>query len=327
MALSISQTFATTLFHQSDDIADVVFKNNALLAKLKKKGRIKKHSGGYELRKPVMYNQTGNGKWYSGLETLSTNITDDLTAYVYEYKQRAESIGVTGREKRANKGNKYQLIDLMDMKMEVGISRLKNAIAESIHGDGTGSSGKEFDGIQKHISTTPSTGVIGGIDRSSYSWARNVARGTTAALTSATIQSELAALIVQLVRGGDSPDLAVADNTAWTKLHDSFTAIQRIQNASEKGMAGFRSLNYMGVDCVLDGGYGDLAADDEVRVMTTDYWSLDFHEDGYFKPISPEDRSPVNQDAEFTILLAEGNLCCSAHPFQGVLYDNSEIGG
>lgn len=317
MALDISQTIATTLFLQSDDTADVILKNNALLAKLKEKGRIKKHSGGYELRKPVMYNQTGNGKWFAGLESLDTTISDDATAYVYEVRQRAEVIGISGREKRANKGNKTQLIDLIDLKIEAGVSRLKNAISESIHGDGTGSSGKEFDGIQKHLSTSPSSGTIGGIDRSTYTWARNVA--SSAALTSANIQSELASLIVQLTRGGDSPDLAVTDNTGWVKLHDSFTAIQRVQDAKSKGMVGFRTLNFMGIDFVLDGGYGDLAADDEFRVFTTDYFTLDMHEDGYFKPINPDKRAPVNQDAEYTILLAEGNLCCSAHPFQGVL--------
>ena len=318
MALDISQTIATTLFLQSDDTADVILKNNALLARLQEKGRVKKHSGGYELRKPVMFNQTGNGKWYSGLESLDTTIADDTTAYVYALKQRAEVIGVSGREKRANKGNKTQLIDLIDMKIDAGVSRLKNAVSSSIHSDGTGSSGKEFDGIQKHISTSPSSGTVGGIDRSSYTWARNISYAP-GGLSAANIQGYLATLIVQLTRGGDSPDLGVADNATWVLLHNSFTAIQRIQDAKTKGMAGFRSLNYMGIDVVLDGGYGDAAATNELRVFTTDYFSLDMHEDGFFKPVNPEKRAPVNQDAEYTILLAEGNLCCSAHPFQGVL--------
>lgn len=323
MALTISQTVATTLFHQSDEIADAVLENNALMKRLKDKGRVKKHSGGYELRKPVLYNATGNGKWFSGLETLNTSISDDVTTYQYDYKQRAEVVGISGRDKRANKGSKTQLIDLIDMKIEVAVSRLKNAISTSIHSDGTGSSSKEFDGIQKHISTTPSSNSIGGISRSTYTWARNVARGSTVALDASTIQSELAALIVQLCRGADKPDLGVTDNTGWAYLHDSFTAIQRISDAKTKGMAGFQSLNYMGIDFVLDGGYGDQAAENEFRVLNTDYIDLDFHEDGYFKPVSPDKRAPVNQDAEFTILLAEGNLCFSLHPLQGVLYDNS----
>jgi len=316
MALDISQTLATTLFLQADETADVIMKNIALFDRLKTKGRVKQHSGGYELRKPVMYNQAGNGKWYSGLEALNTTITDDATAYVYDLKSRSEVIGIAGREKRANKGNKTQLIDLLDMKIEAGIARLKNAIAESAHGDGTGSSGKEFDGIQKHVSTTPSSGLIGGIDRAVYTWAQN--QTVSGGFTSSTVQSKLASLLVKCVRGADSPDLGVADNASWTKLHDSFTAIQRLTDGS-KGKAGFKTLSFMGVDIVLDGGYGDLAANNEIRLFTTDYITLDFHEDGYFKPINPEKRAPVNQDAEYTILLAEGNLCFSAHPFHGVL--------
>ena len=85
-------------------------------------------------------------------------------------------------------------------------------------------------------------------------------------------------------------------------------------------MAGFQNINFMGIDFVLDGGYGDLAAEDEFRILNTDYWSLDVHEDGNFKPIDPKKRAPVNQDAEYQIMLFEGALCNSAPPFNGVLY-------
>jgi len=321
MALSISQAIATTLFNQADDNTDLILQNNAVTRRLKEKeGRYKTHSGGYELRKPVMYNQTGNGAWFEGLDPLNTTITDDTTAFVFQWKSAAEVVGVSGREKRANKGSKHQLIDLIDMKIDAALARMKNRVSTSVHGDGTGSSGKELVGLQAAVSTSASTGSYGGISRVDYTWARNIARAVSGGITVSNVQQELAALIVQLIRGSDRPDLGVADNTAWVKLHNSMTAIQRIQAEGKNGMSGFQNISFMGIDFVLDGGYGDLAADDEFRILNTDYWSLDVHEDGNFKPIDPKKRAPVNQDAEYQIMLFEGALCNSAPPFNGVLY-------
>jgi hypothetical protein len=55
---NIEEALVATLWDQSDNISDEITNHHPVLATLDKKGNIRKISGGYELRKPVMYNQS-----------------------------------------------------------------------------------------------------------------------------------------------------------------------------------------------------------------------------------------------------------------------------
>lgn len=316
-----SQVLTATLFEQSKKVADAITKNNAVMRKLDEKGKIKKVSGGYEFREPVMFQDSG-AQFFSGLETLDTSISDDMTYAEYDVKQLAEVIGISGRDYRANKSSKHQLIDLLATKIEAGQARLKNAVVSSIYSDGTAQGGKELTGLQALVSKTPTTGTVAGIDRSANTFWRNAIKDIGAASSSANVQSALVDLITQTQRGGDRPDMAVADNAFWTSLHDSMTSIQRIVDEKKSGFAGFQSLVFMGIPVILDGGVGNQAAQnsesDLCYVLNCDYLCLKVHPDAYFTPLGK--REPINQDGMFEILLFEGNLCMSNAELQGVVF-------
>jgi hypothetical protein len=111
------------------------------------------------------------------------------------------------------------------------------------------------------------------------------------------------------------------DRTAWKFLHSSLTAIQRIQLPAKKAVAGFRSLSYDGCDFVFDGGFGSTVLEtNSCRLMNTKYWTFDMVRGADFKPLAPEMTRPIDQDAFFTVILVEGNLCCSAPALQAVIY-------
>jgi hypothetical protein len=118
--------------------------------------------------------------------------------------------------------------------------------------------------------------------------------------------------------------MGVCDRTAWKFLHSSLTAIQRIQAPRKKGDAGFRLISYDGVDFVFDGGYegttGQVLETNSCRLLNTDYFSFDMVRDADFKPLTPDMQRPVDQDAMFSIIVLEANLCCSAPPLQAVIY-------
>ena len=61
---NIQEALVATLFDQSDAIADVVLHHNPVLSALEEKGNVERKSGGYEFRKPVMYNDSAVGSWY-----------------------------------------------------------------------------------------------------------------------------------------------------------------------------------------------------------------------------------------------------------------------
>lgn len=315
---NLEEAIVTTLFDQSDAIADEILHHNPLMASLDEQGLIRKFSGGYELRKPIMYNDDAQGGFYSGFSSFNLNAIDDATAFRFAIKQVYEPVAISGRERRANR-DQAQLLDLAEMKMKASIARLKNTVSTSLRGDGTGSSGLEFDGIKKAVSTSPSSGTYGTIDRVSNLWARNVAQQTT--LTAANVQETVTDTISRIVRGDEQPELGLCDRTSWKFLHSSLTAIQRIQLPTKKAVAGFRVLSYDGCDFVFDGGYGSSVLEtNSIRLLNTKYWTFDMVRGADFKPLSPEMARPVDQDAFFTVIIVEGNLCCSAPALQAVIY-------
>jgi hypothetical protein len=315
---NLEEAIVATLFDQSDSIADTVLRHNPLLSALDDQGLIRKISGGYELRKPVMYNDNAVGEFYQGFDSFNLNAIDDLTAFRFAIKQVYEPVAISGRERRANR-DEAQLLDLAESKMQAAISRLKNTVSTSLRGDGTAFGGLEFDGIKKAVSTSPSSGTYGTIDRGTNLWARNYAVNVT--LAAANVQENITDVISRLTRGDEQPDLGLMDRTAWKYLHSSLTAIQRIQLPAKKAVAGFRVLNYDGCDFVFDGGFGGQVLEtNSCRLLNTKYWTFDMVRGADFKPLAPTMDRPVDQDAFFTVILVEGNLCCSAPALQGVIY-------
>ena len=315
---NLEEAVVATLFDQSDAIADEVLHHNPLLAALQDQGLVRRFSGGYELRKPIMYNDAAVGGFYSGFSSFNLDAIDDFTAFKFAIKQAYEPVAISGRDRRANRDD-AQLLDLVETKIQAAIARLKNTVGTSIRGDGTGSGGLEFDGIQKAVSTSPSSGTYGGIDRSANVFARNYAKNVT--LTALNVQEEVTDAISRVTRGDEMPDLGLMERTAWKFLHNSLTAIQRIQAPTKKAVAGFRALEYDGCSFVFDGGYGSAVLEsNSCRLLNTKYWTMDMVRGADFKPLAPDMARPVDQDAFFTVIIVEGNLCCSAPALQAVIY-------
>ena len=72
---------------------------------------------------------------------------------------------------------------------------------------------------------------------------------------------------------------------------------------------------------MFDGGFGSTVLEtNSCRLMNTKYWTFDMVRGADFKPLAPEMTRPIDQDAFFTVILVEGNLCCSAPALQAVIY-------
>lgn len=312
---TLEEAVVTTLFDQSDEISDEITHHNPAMMVLEEEDNIRKFSGGYEIRKPVMYNGTAVGGFYAGYSSFNLDAIDDTTAFRFAIKQVYEPVAISGREKRANR-DEEMLLDLAEMKIKAARARLKNTFSTSLRGDGTAFGGLEFDGFKKMIASSPSAGTYGQITRSGNTWAQNTAITVSGGLNAANVQDQVTDAISQVTRGDDAPTLGLCDRTAWRNLHGSLTAIQRIQLPTKKAIAGFRSLAYDGCDFVFDGGYGSSVLEaNSIRLVTTKYLSFDMVRGADFKPLAPEMARPVDQDAFFTVIICEGNLTHSAPVF------------
>jgi hypothetical protein len=282
------------------------------------KGNVKTFSGGNVILQELSFRDNGNAGYYSGYDLLPVSAQDVISAAEYQIKQVAVPVVISGLEILQNSG-KEKMIDLMDARMDVAESSMKNLIANGIYSDGTGSGGKQITGLNAAVAVTPTT-TYGGIDPSTWTFWKNIVTDTSG-ITASTIQASWNSLYAQLVRGNDKPDLVVVDNTTWSLYLNSLQAQQRFADV-KKGEAGFDSLKFIGADVILDGGVDGNCPANTAFFLNTKYIHWRPHADRNMVPLSPNKRYAVNQDAEVQILAWAGNLTTSGRKFQG-RWDNN----
>jgi len=314
---NVSDILATTIENRSKTVADNVSKNNALLSRLSEKGKIKTFSGGRNIFQELTFAENGNAGYYSGYEVLPTAVADVITAAEFDIKQAAVPVTISGLEQLQNSGRE-QMIDLMETRLSVGETSLANLLAGGLYSDGTGSSGKQIDGLNAAVPTDPTTGTYGGINRATWTFWRSVISDQTAAngLDSTKIQGYWNALWAQLVRGMERPDLIISDATVWAAYVASLQAQQRF-TSPEVGNLGFPSIKFMDADVVLDGGIGGFCPAGTAFFLNCDYLHYRPHSNRNMVPLSPNRRYATNQDAEVQIIGWAGNLTSSGSQFQG----------
>ena len=320
---AISDIIATTIQSRTKVIADNVTKNNAALMWMSKRGNIKTVSGGNTIMQELSFAANGNAGFYSGYETLPIAAQDVISAAEYQWKQAACPVTISGLEQLMNSGPE-RMIDLLESRINVAEASMANLVAISLYSDGTGSGGKEIDGLAKQVATDPTTGTVGGIDRATWTfWRNKIFKATTtggAATTSANITDYFNALWASLVRGNDRPDLILLDNAYWSFFVSSLQNQQRF-TSSESATRGFMALKYMDADVVLDGGIGGGLPVKTGYFLNTKYIHYRPHSSRNMVSLNPNKRYSVNQDAEVQILAWAGNLTMSGAMFQGKLFE------
>ena len=335
---SVTDIISTTIQSRSRDLADNFTNNNALLRRLQSKGNVKPVSGGNVILQEISYTDstTINANSYSGYEVLNIAPNSPISAAQFDFKQYAAAVTMSGLEMLQNSG-KEALIDLLESRIAIAEGQLPNRIDYDLYQDGTGNSSKNVTGLGLAVPDTPTSGTYGGISRSSFSFWQSVSySGTTnggAAVSASNIQAYMTALAIRLVRGRDTPDLWIADNTYYQYYVNSLQAIQRINSETGSGTAGagFPSLKFYGggisADVVLGGGVSGAvsssvtssgATSAHMWALNTNYLFLRPHRDRNFVPIGGE-RQSVNQDAIVKLIGWAGNLTCSNSSLQGVL--------
>jgi hypothetical protein len=316
---NLSELITSTLRNRTGKLADSVTDNNAILYRLKQKGRIKPASGGRTIVQELEYTENTNFMWYSGYDTLSTAVQDVFTAAEFDWKQCAVAVTISGLEQLQNSG-KEKIIDILDARISNAEKTMSNQISAGMYANGTGSSGKEIGGLQLLVADTNNSGTVGGINRATWSFWQNVSRDSSNAsvtLSATTIQSEMNIMYLNLARGKDHPDLIITDNTLYRYYLESLQTIQRVTN-SEMASAGFDNLKYMGADVVYDGGIGGNCPSNHMYFLNTDYIHYRPHSDRNMVPLGGE-RMNTNQDAIVKLIGWAGNMTLSNAMLQGVL--------
>lgn len=313
---NLSEITTTTIRSRTRQLADNVSENTALLQRLKQRDKIRTVSGGETILQELEYAENSTYKRYSGYEVLNINPSDVFTAAEFQWKQSAVAVSISGLEQLQNSGRE-RMIDLLESRIGNAERTFINNLSTDIYSDGTADGGKQIGGLASLVSTSPTTGTVGGINRANFAFWRNQVNTGTLASIDADILGDMRDAWVKQVRNSDRPDLIIGDNVTYNAFWGALQNQQRFASDRSARM-GFDALKFNTADVVLDGGLGGDAPTNTMFFLNTNFIHFRPHRDRNMVPLDP-DRFATNQDAMVKLIGWAGNMTLSNASLQGVL--------
>lgn len=251
--MALDNIVATTLqrYFTSGKATDNIFKRTAVLDFLQRRAKINAQ-GGREAVVPVMGVQNSTFQNYSGYDTLTPAVDEILDTAVYQWKQSAIYIPISGLEEAKNSGDKA-VINLLKTKTENAEmtaaetfeDQLFNATGDTqVSGKTWSSTGglKDWVGLNKIVNSTAASSFAG-IDGSlaANAWWRPTVESTSEALS----LLRLANTYNSVSYGNDKCDFEVTTQALYEKYEGLLVDKQRFTDA-KTGKAGFDNIIHKG---------------------------------------------------------------------------------
>jgi len=316
---SFDEILTTTLKNYVPRLTDNIFSARPLFYALTDGQVLRRVGGGAKIVVPVLGKTNATASSYTGTDTIAITASDGMTAAEYDWGQYAVTVTISGIEEAKNSGEE-QIIDLLEGKIFQAQETVIQNMNSMLFGDGTGNSGKDWNGLQNLIGTTNSIGGIDGNDADNAWW-----RSTVTDHTANSGNLSLAAmgtLYNSVSVGNDQPTIIITTQDGYEAYEALLTNNVRYTD-TDMANSGFQNLMFKGAPVVFD---ADCPAGSDtvnhpnsgrVYMLNTKYLSLVGHSDVWFKP-TPFVR-PTNQDAVFSQILCYGQLTISNRARQGVL--------
>lgn len=303
---NFDQLLATTLANYRDQLTDNIFTARPLTYFLMDKGRIRMLDGGTKIVEPLIYGSNSTVASYSGYDTIALTAQDGITAAEYDWKQYAASIAISGIEEAKNNGE-AAILNLLEAKVMQAEESMREGFNVMFFGDGTGNSGKNWNGLGNLVEAS---GTVGGINRATAGneyW-RSYEENTAGALTLAQMNTAYNSVSV----GNDHPDMVLTTQALYEK-YESLLQPQLRYTDTKTADAGFQNLLFKAAPVTYDVH----CTAGVVYFLNSKYLSLVGHSGKWFS--QTEFVRPENLDAKYALIMCYGNLTCRNAKRQGKL--------
>lgn len=298
-----------------NSVTSSVIGNNALLRTLQNKGKIVHEIGGRNFQENIAYASNSTVQFQNPTDLLDTSAQDEFTSALFAQKMLTGTDQISEKELLQNAGDS-RIFNLLEGKRKNLMDTLRNQLGAALYSDGTGSGGKTIGGLQLLIADDPTTGTVGGIDRSTNAfWRNQVYDFSTSAggnASASNIQAGMNSLYLSCqVQEGSFPDLILADYNYYSFYENSLQQIQRITNTNE-GKLGFAQLVYKSSAVVYDPN----CPANHMYFLNTDYLKFQHLNNPLFT--QGDTQRPTNQLYYITPVYLYGNLTISSARVHGV---------
>lgn len=298
---------STTLANYRSQLTDNVFTARPLTYTLMEKGRIRMLNGGTKIVEPLIYGQNSTVASYSNYDTVSLTPQEGVSAAEYDWKQYAASIAITGIEEAKNNGES-EIINLLEAKIMQAEESMREGFNQMFFGDGTGNSGKNWNGLGNIVESGNTVGGINSATGQDNNWWRSYEENTAGALTLAQMATAYNSVSV----GNDHPDVILTTQTLYEK-YESLLQPQLRYTDTKTADAGFQNLLFKAAPIMYDVH----CTSGVMYFLNTKYLTLVGHSGKWFQ--QTDFVRPENMDARYALILTYGNLTCRNRAKQGKL--------
>lgn len=240
-----------------------------------------------------------NFQWFNGSSIVTYNKRQTLEQASYAWRSCHDGLALDedrlsqngiiitddSGPSNASQAEKIQLTNLFEEQAEVLRLGFQEQFSYNMHLDGT-QNVDAITGLDGLVSLTPTTGTVGGIDRSVSSnayWRNNVATGLTTTTTTGTILNQMEIAFRNCMRNGGRPDLMIAGSNFVDGYRNFLTTTYGRMDYGPAGFkrveAGTEVMTFQGVDI---------------------QWSPEFQElDSRFAPATPWEKRLYMLNTQF----------------------------
>jgi hypothetical protein len=287
-----------------------------LLNRLSKGSGFKGLSGGDYITGPIEYILNSTVSSYSDLDVVSNTRNDVFDRFEYQWKEYAGTVVISDLEADRNAGE-GMVFDLLPAKLE----NLKNSFRSTLNTDafglGTGNSSKVLTGLGALVSTTPTTGTVGAVNRANSTFWRN--QQTSGAQTTSAFDNLRAAMrsIYNLCSNGvgdQHPSFGVTTRTVFEGFEGLLLANERFTDKAEAD-GGFKNETLKFKGMMLS--YDVACPSGNMYFLNEQFLKLVYKTGSWMKAQSPI--RPANQTADTILIRSMCNLIATQPRRLGVV--------
>lgn len=267
MAVFADQVTSVTNKQYVPVVVDQVLDSNVLAARLLSQTKRWK---GERMIVPVAYAKNSNGGSFENLDAMSTGLETTRKSMQFYVKGYYQSVTISGMQEAVNKTT-GQVLDLIKTEMEQAQNTMADDIGADFYGNGTGNSGKDFDGLGNIVDDGTGVATYGGLTRAS-----NTYLNATVTTTIGTIALDDVKSLIRNASASSSkkekPTMGITNGVVWDAVEALFAvpdpnyqtlalpmvsantrpgSVVRDENLL-KGAQGYDALYYRGVPIVDD---------------------------------------------------------------------------
>jgi hypothetical protein len=240
----------------NDKPEDNIFADYWLLNTLKQGESFVSEAGGDIITGSIEYAMNGTVGFYSDTEALPTDRSDVFDRFEANWKEIGGTVLQSDLEDAINQGSAKKF-DLLDAKLKNLKNSVDDALNASCFSDGTGTSGKEFTGLQAIISSTPTTGTLQSISAANFAfWRNGQVSGAQSASAFDNLRASLRSAYNTASNGmaGKHPKYVVTTQTVFQAYEGLLLVNERFADKSS-GDGGFKNevLKFKGAKMAYDG--------------------------------------------------------------------------